>query len=285
MKATATARDHAPDYVKPAAPLPPADPEMGRITRARDGRVFLIGIDRPTKLNGFTPEMGRELAHAYTEFENDSEARCALVFSHGPHLTAGLDLPRMQKVIRESRTFVPEGCVDPFDFLDPRRSKPVVTAMEGFTFTIGLELMLAGDIGVASADCRFSQLEVKRGIMATGGATLRMVQRAGWGNAMLFLLTGCEFDAETALRCGLVQEVTPPGQAYERARTIAEEIADAAPLAVEATRANARMALHEGWDQAIADLQPRQHTLLQSSDAAEGVRSFQEKRPARFTGS
>ena len=102
---------------------------------------------------------------------------------------------------------------------------------------------------------------------------------------MLFLLTGCEFDAETAVRCGLVQEVTPPGQAYARARAIAEEIADAAPLAVEATRANARKALHEGWDQAIADLRPQQHTLLQSSDAAEGVRSFQEKRPARFTGS
>ena len=147
MKATASARDDAPDHVKPAAPLPPADPETGRITRARDGRVFLIGIDRPTKLNGFTPEMCRELAHAYTEFENDSEARCALLFSHGPHLTAGLDLPRMQKVIRESRAFSPEGCVDPFDFLDPHRTKPVVTAMEGFTYTIGLELMLAGHHG------------------------------------------------------------------------------------------------------------------------------------------
>ena len=285
MKATALKGDEAPAHVKPAAPQPPADPEVGRITRARDGRVFLIGLDRPTKLNGFTPEMCRELAYANTEFENDPEARCALLFSHGPHFTAGLDLPRMQKVIREPGAFCPEGCVDPFDFLEPRRAKPLVTAMEGITFTIGLELMLAGDVGIAAADCRFAQLEAKRGIMATGGATLRMVRRAGWGNAMLFLLSGCEFDADTALRCGLVQEVTPPGQAYGRARAIAEEIADAAPLAVRAMRANADMALQEGWDRAIADLGPQQHKLLQTSDAAEGVRSFREKRPARFTGS
>ena len=285
MKATARPGGAAPAHVKPPAPQPPADPETGRITRARDGGVFLIGLDRPTKLNGFTPHMSRELAHAYTEFENDPDARCALLFSHGPHLTAGLDLPRMQKAIREPRAFCPDGCVDPFDLFEPRRTKPLVTAAEGITFTVGLELMLAGDVGVAAADCRFAQLEARRGIMATGGATLRMVQRAGWGNAMLFLLSGCEFDADTALRCGLVQEVTPPGQAYARARAIAETIADAAPLAVRAMRANADLALQAGWDRAIAELGPRQHRLLDTRDAAEGVRSFQEKRPARFTGS
>ncbi len=274
-----------PHYIKPPAPLPPADPEVGRITRSRDGQVFLIGIDRPTKLNGFTPEMCRELAHAYSEFEDDQEARCAVLFSHGPHFTAGLDLPRMQKVMGEPRVFCPEGCVDPFDFLEPRRTKPLITAVEGITFTLGIEVMLAGDIGIAASDSRFSQLEAKRGIMATGGATLRFVQGAGWGNAMLLLLTGREFDADTAFRVGLVQEVTPPGGAYARARAIAEEIAAAAPRAVTAMRANADMALRQGWDAAIADLGPRQQALLQTRDAGEGVRSFQEKRPARFTGS
>ncbi len=275
----------APAYTKPEAPDPPADPGVGRITTARDGHVFLIGIDRPTKLNGFTPEMCRELAEAYTAFEHDGDARCAVVFSHGAHFTAGLDLARMQGVIGKPRPFTPQGCIDPFDFLEPHRTKPVVTAAEGITFTIGLELLLAGDIAVAAANCRFAMLEATRGILATGGATLRLVQRAGWGQAMLYLLTGREFDAETALRCGIVQEVAPEGQAYTRARMLAEEIAAAAPRAVAAMRANARIALHSGWEQAVADFQPRQRELLATEDAAEGVRAFKEKRPPRFTGS
>ncbi len=286
MDVTAPRPPDRPDgCAKPAAPSPPADPAVGRITRSRSGGVFLVGIDRPTKRNGFTPEMCRELAYAYTEFEHDPEARCALLFSHGPHFTAGLDLPRMQAALRGPRPFCPEGCVDPFDLLEPRRTKPLVTAVEGITYTMGLELMLAGDIAVADAGSRFAQLEVRRGIMATGGATLRMVQRAGWGNAMRLLLTGDEFDAATAHRCGLVQDVTAPGEAFRHAWTIAAAIAAAAPLAVAATRANAGLGLQAGWPAASADLTRRQHALLATRDAAEGVRSFREKRPARFAGS
>ncbi len=134
----------------------PADPAVGRITRARS--VFLIGLDRPTKLNGFTPEMCRELAYAYTEFERDSRARFALLFSHGRHFTAGRDLPRMQQTLRGPRPFRPEGGVDPFNLREPRRTKPLVTAVEGITDTIGPERLLAGDVGVTDADCRVAQL-------------------------------------------------------------------------------------------------------------------------------
>ena len=70
--------------------------------------------------------------------------------------------------------------------------KPLVIAVQGICFTVGVELMLSADIVVAADDCRFSQMEVKRGIMARGGATIRMVERAGWGNAMRYLLTGDE---------------------------------------------------------------------------------------------
>src|SRR5919201_1442833 len=86
------------------------------------------------------------------------------------------------------------------DLRDPRRTKPLVAAVQGFCFTLGIELMLAADIVVAADDCRFAQLEVKRGIMATGGATLRMAERAGLGCALLHLLTGDEFGAAEALR-------------------------------------------------------------------------------------
>jgi len=160
----------------------------------------------------------------------------------------------------------------------------MVAAVKGITFTLGIELMLAADIVVAADDCRFSQLEVKRGVMATGGATLRMAERAGLGNAMLHLLTGDEFGSTEALRLNFVQRVVPAGQELEEALRIAGSIAEQAPLSVLATRLNALKAVEQGPMVAAAEFVEIQRRLANTEDAAEGVRSFVEKRPARFQG-
>jgi enoyl-CoA hydratase len=156
--------------------------------------------------------------------------------------------------------------------------------MQGICFTLACELMLASDIVVAASDCRFAQLEVKRGIMANHGATIRMVERAGWGDAMLYLLTGEEFGAKEAYRMRLVQEVVEPGRQLERAVEIAERIAAQAPLAVAATLASGRTLIREGHPAAAAELSPIQARLLATEDAAEGLRSFRERRVAAFKG-
>ena len=135
-----------------------------------------------------------------------------------------------------------------------------------------------------ASDCRFSQLEVKRGIMATGGATLRMAERSGLGNTMLHLLTGDEFGAAEALRLNYVQKVVDPAQVLREALQIAEQIAAQAPLAVVATRLNALKCVEERSLAAIREFDATQQRLSRSEDAAEGVRSFVEKRAARFTG-
>ena len=83
--------------------------------------------------------------------------------------------------------------------------KPVVVAMQGIAYTLSIELALASDIVVATDDVRFRQLEIGRGILPFGGATLRATAQLGWGNAMRFLLTADEFGAEDAYRIGLVQ--------------------------------------------------------------------------------
>jgi hypothetical protein len=100
----------------------------------------------------------------------------------------------------------------------------------------------------------------------------------------LYLLTGDEFDAQEALRLGLVQEVVPVGQQLERAVAIAETIAAQAPLGVRATLASARKALVDGHDAARRELLPTMRKLMGTEDAQEGVRSFLERRTARFTG-
>ena len=120
--------------------------------------------------------------------------------------------------------------------------------------------------------------------MATGGATLRFVERGGWGNAMYHLLTSDEFDAAEAKRIGLVQEVVPAGTQLERAIEIATQIAACAPLAVQETKASARRYVEQGFDAAVQALGPTQKMLLASKDAKEGVQSFAERRAAKFTG-
>jgi len=256
----------------------------GEVRGRLAGELFSIEIDRPAKLNGFTPKMLAELAAAYTAFEREAAARVAVVSAVGPHFTAGLDLPKVGPIMARGEPLFPPDAIDPFDLRPPRRSKPVVVAVKGITFTLGIELMLAADIVVAADDCRFSQLEVKRGIMAAGGATLRMVQRAGWGDAMLILLAAGEFGPADALRFGFVQEVVPAGRESARAQEIASAVAAQAPLAVQATLRNARVALERGFAAAAAEFAETNRRLSATADAAEGVRSFVEKRPARFEG-
>jgi enoyl-CoA hydratase/carnithine racemase len=256
----------------------------GRIAAERQGHLHLIGLDRPKKLNAFTPRMLDELAAAYTAFEADPDARAAVLFAHGANFTAGLDLAKVAPQLRETGSAFRPRSVDPLDLFPPHRTKPVVVAVRGYCYTIGIKLMLAADIVVAGAETRFRQHEVARGIMAGGGATLQFVERAGWGDAMRYLLTGDEFGAEEARRLHFVQEVVETGRDIERATEIAQRIAEQAPLAVAATRINARLGIHAGREAAIADIAPRQAKLSASDDAAEGLRSFVERRPAQFKG-
>lgn len=262
-------------------------PFDGCITCERRGHVLMIGMNRPAKRNGFTPAMFRQLGEAYTLLDDDPALRVGVLHAFGAHFTAGLDLPTIAPLMRRGEKAIPLGLVDPVNLGLPgyrRRTKPMVAAVKGITYTLGIELMLAADIVVAADDCRFSQLEVKRGIMATGGATLRMTERAGLGNAMLHLLTGDEFGSAEALRLNFVQKVVPAGEELAEALRLADTIAAQAPLAVVATRLNVLKAVEHGPMVAVQDFFDVQQRLSNSDDAIEGVNSFVEKRDARFTG-
>lgn len=257
----------------------------GRIHVTEQGTLWLIGIDRPAKLNGFTPKMLQEYARALSRFEDSPEARCALVYAEGDNFTAGLDLPKVAEVWARGKSPYADDAIDMWNLRPPFRKKPMVMAVQGICYTVGVELMLSADIVIAADNCRFTQMEVKRGIMAAGGATIRMVERAGWGNAMRYLLTGDEWDAQTSLRFNFVQEVVPLGQQFDRALQIARKIADTvAPLAVQATMENARTAVTSGAAAAVAQFDATRLRLRATEDAAEGVLSFKEKRPPNFTG-
>lgn len=256
------------------------------VTVERDGHVLLIGINRPAKRNAFDLAVIDQFAAAYEQLGNDDELRVGVVFGHGDHFSAGLDLAQVGPVVAEhgpgalggSRTY------DPFGMWGPQVDKPVVIALQGIAFTLSIELALASDIVVVAEDVRLRQLEIGRGILPFGGATIRAPQRLGWGNAMKFLLTAEEFGAQEAFRIGLAQEVVPSGQQKERALEIAQVIAAQAPLGVKGTLTNARIAETEGLAEAKTHLTEQLEIVTRSQDAQEGVLSFLERRTALFQG-
>jgi enoyl-CoA hydratase/carnithine racemase len=261
-----------------------ADPTRSeaRITLEKRGHLLLIGFNRPKKMNAFDVAMLKELAAAFETYEKDPDARCAVVFAHGDHFTAGLDLANVAPMVASGTPLYGGDAIDPWAVHGRKRTKPAVVAVHGRCLTLGIELCLALDVVVASRDARFAQIEIKRGIFPFGGATFRFVQTAGWGNAMRWLLTGDEFGADEAHRIGMVQEVVAPGEHLTRAIQIAETIAAQAPLGVQATIASARQALVE--DEAARGLMPEVQRLMASADAREGLQSFLERRAARFEG-
>ncbi|MGM0555238.1 MAG: crotonase/enoyl-CoA hydratase family protein [Myxococcota bacterium] len=255
-----------------------------RITTEKRGEhVWAIGLDRADKLNAFDTQMLGELSEAYTAYEEDDDLWCAVVYPVGENFTSGLELDDVAPNLDGAALF-PEDKVDPLGLRGRTRSKPVILAARGWCLTIGIELMLASDIRLAGADTQFGQIEVSRGIFPFGGATLRWPRLSGWGDAMRYMLTGEKFGAVEAKRMRLVQEVHPPEEVVERAFQLAEIVAKQAPLGVQAVLESSRLVEEEGFDAALDAMPGQLAEVMSSEDAAEGVRSFIERREAEFKG-
>lgn len=258
------------------------------LTTEQVGHILKICINRPDKGNAFNWNILRGLAEAYTELSDNPDLRCGVVYAAGKNFSGGLDFLDMAPRMRNDDLDV-EGLVNPLR-LDregaelKEATKPVIVAVHGRCYTAGLELALAADIIVAAKDTVFAQSEVRRGVYPMGGATFRLPGRIGWHNAMKIMLTGDPFDAEEAYRLGLVQELCEPGKVLEAALQIAERIASAAPLGVQATLNNARIAEKEGPLAASRQVLPGFQALFSSADTQEGLASIFEKREPVFTG-
>ena len=140
--------------------MPPAE---GTITTERRGALLLVGINRPAKRNGFTPRMFRELGEAYTLLDDDASLRVGVLFAHGDHFTAGLDLPTIAPAMQRGEKLWPQDAVEPRPGHArlPRRTKPMVVAVQGITHP-GIERCWP-PTSWAADDCRFSQLESSAG--------------------------------------------------------------------------------------------------------------------------
>jgi enoyl-CoA hydratase len=262
----------------------PLSPDT-KITVERRGQIVLVGINRPQMFNRIDPEAFYGLAKAYYDFDNDPTLRAAVLCSHGEHFSRGNDVDAFSALAKSGKAFdLGAGQLDPLGRAQ-KLSKPLVAVAHGDTWNMGHELHLAADIRIASADVRYAQTENAYG-RVPGVAPVRWPSEVGWANAMRYLLTGDHWDAETAYRMGVVQEIAPnKTAALEVAIGIANRIAICGPIGIKATLQAAHLAINDAADAtAFGQLQVAYVTLFHSEDFIEGRKAEAENRPPVFHG-
>ena len=249
----------------------------------RRGRVALVTINRPDKLNALNIKTREELANALDELRADAEIRVVVLTGAGEKaFVAGADINEFagrtavqQRAVMKARNIF----VTAEDF-----PKPLIAMINGFCLGGGFELALSCDIRIASEKARFGQPEINLGIIPGGGGTQRLTRLVGEGKAMQMILTGEMIDAQEASRLGLVNEVHPVADLEAKTMELANKIAEKSPVALAmaktAVKAAARTTLRAGLDQEI-DLFA---LCFSSEDKEEGVRAFLEKRKPEFKG-
>ena len=276
----------------PAAPDAPtrlADVPLSAsatITVERRGDIVLVGLNRPFIQNRLDPPSRVRLAETFYQYEHDPSLRAAVLFGHGDNFSRGIDVDASQAaIIAGRRTLNVANVLDPLGKALPHRTKPVVVAVHGDTWNLGHELYLASDIRVAAADTRFGQDENTHGRFPGGGATIRFVAEAGWGNAMRYMLTGDHWTAEESLRMGVTQQIAPTREAaLEAAIAIARKIAACAPLSIKATLRSAHQVVDPIEADALSKLDAEYGALYRTEDFVEGRRAEAEGRPPRYQG-
>lgn len=246
--------------------------------------VALVTINRPDKMNSIDPATDILLREAWAWAEQADEVRCIILTGTKRSFCAGGDIAQLLPDLRRRNEInADDGTFCGLTRIYPTR-KPIVAAVNGVAFGGGLELALASDIRIASANATFGLPEVQVGVLAGAGGATRLPRFISPAVAAEMLLTGEPIDAGAALRTGLVSQVVAPEDLMETALRIATRIASNAPLAITRTldliRKSRSLSLAESLDMERASLL----FLLSSADAKEGIAAFSGKRVPEFTG-
>src|SRR5579864_7933876 len=191
------------------------------------GRVGIIRLNRPSKLNAWTAQMSTEIQDQIGEWNHDAGIGAIVVTGEGRAFCAGADLGGFAQRIVDNQGTTPSvprvGGGNIATFL--RRAKPTIAAVNGYAAGVGLTMILPMDVRIASTEARLSIRFIKMGLMPELGSTRLLAQIVGLGHATDMCLTGRFVEAEEALRMGLVSDVVPPDQLMETALAKANEIA------------------------------------------------------------
>jgi len=244
------------------------------LTEAQDG-VLLITLNRPDQRNAVNAAIADGIGAALDRLDDDDDLRVGILTGAGKGFSAGMDL---KAFVAGERPFVGDRGFAGIVRRPPR--KPLIAAVEGWAVAGGFEIALACDLIVAARDARFGIPEVKRGLVAAGGALIRLPRRIPYHLAVELALTGDPIDAERAHAVGLVARLAEPGGAVAAATELATTIAANGPLAVAATKRILTADEAGAWERQAEITEP----VFASEDAREGARAFAEKRPPVWRG-
>jgi enoyl-CoA hydratase/carnithine racemase len=254
-----------------------------------DDGVLTITLNRPDRLNAFTNTMMTELLEAFDRADADDDVRAVIVTGAGRGFCAGADLALGGGTFdwrgRAEENAVPRDGGGRVALRVYESAKPVIAAINGPAVGVGITMTLPMDIRLAAEGAKIGFVFTRRGIVPEACSSWFLPRLVGISQAMEWVATGRVFDAEEARAGGLVRSVHPADELLDTARSLAREIADnAAPVSVALARRMlwTLLGAAEPMDAHRADSRAM-FSRGQSDDAREGVTSFLEKRPPRFT--
>jgi enoyl-CoA hydratase len=252
--------------------------EQPLLTERRD-RVLLITLNRPDARNAVNLAMAEAMAAALDELDSDDGLSVGVIAGEGKGFSSGMDLKAFaggERPWARERGFA--------GIVQKPAEKPLIAAIEGFAVAGGLEIALACDLIVAAKGAKLGVPEVKRGLVAAGGALRQLPRRLPGAIAMELVLTGETIAAERASELGLVNRLAEPGAALDAALELAGEVAANAPLALRASKSVLRQ--QHSWDDETFWAKQGEITgpVFTSEDAIEGATAFSEKREPDWRG-
>ncbi|HXF98567.1 MAG TPA: enoyl-CoA hydratase-related protein [Gaiellaceae bacterium] len=250
-----------------------------RVERDAERALATITLDVPGKYNRVSMLAREQLRRVFEELDRDEGVRFVVLTGAGGSFTAGGDIPGFL----ERSPWHVSRLAD--DVAAPERcTKPVVAALRGYCFGVGLELALACDFRLAADDAQLAFPEVTIGMIPGSGGTQRLARLIGLGRAKDVIMRGRRVGAKEALALGLVTEVVPPGELDAAVERLLGELARLSPLAL----AMAKRVLNHAYSGPLPlglELEGLAYGLLQQThDFREGVRAFVEKRTPEFRG-
>ena len=246
------------------------------LTYEQQGPVTLIAIDRPERMNAIGPRTHRELVDAWTRFRDDDQAHVAVLTGSGDKaFCAGGDLKSAADGDPLEVTGGPDGVLGPSRWTD--LYKPTIAAVNGVAYAGGLEWVCWTDLAVADAHATFGVTCRRWNIGLADGGTQRLPRIVGWRRAMELIITGRVIDAQEALSIGLVNEVTPSGQALSRARELAAFIATLPQPAIRTDKQAALRGFGRPLDEGLRIEAACFNELIGSQEMLEGLRQFTDR--------
>lgn len=255
--------------------------EFIQVTEQHEPNIALIQLNRPKELNALNLQLMQELREALFQLDKNPAVKVIIITGNEQAFAAGADIKQMS-----DKSAIDMLMIDQFSTWDQIRKtkKPIIAAVSGFALGGGCELAMTCDMIIASETAKFGQPEIKIGVMPGAGGTQRLTKAIGKAKAMELVLTGRFLSAAEALAYRLINRIVPVEMYLHEAITLAKEIAQMSPIAVQLAKEAVNRSFETHLDEGLQFERKNFYLAFASEDQKEGMRAFIEKRKPNYLG-